>query len=134
MDSRENVLLTETHIRFMSTTISFQHINLEYLETMTGGDAEMMNQMIQMLIDEIPTEIVKMQECVATKDWEDIFQLSHKLKTTLAFIGNEEINSLNKTIEHCSRNRIDIDEIPPMIEQLSELSEPILKELLTVKY
>ena len=134
MKSGENVLLTETHIRFMSTTISFQYINLEYLETMTGGDAEMMNQMIQMLVDEIPSEIVKMQACVATKDWEDIFQLSHKLKTTLAFIGNEEINSLNKTIEHCSRNRIDINEIPQMIEQLSELSEPILKELKIAKY
>ena len=134
MNSRENLLLTETHIRFMSTTISFQHINLEYLETMTGGDADMMNQMIHMLIDEIPVEIVKMQECSAAKDWEEIFQLSHKLKTTLAFIGNDDISSLNKTIEHCSRNRIDIKEIPPMIEQLSELSEPIVAELKTVKY
>ena len=118
----------------MGTTICFQTINLEYLETMTGGDAEMMNQMIHMLIDEIPVEVVKMQACVAPKDWEEIFQISHKLKTTLAFIGNEEINSLNKTIEHCSRNRVDIEEIPPMIEQLSELSKPIVAELKTAKY
>ncbi len=118
----------------MSTTTSFQHINFEYLESMTGKDADMMNQMIEMLIDEIPTEIVKMQESVASKDWEEVFQISHKLKTTLAFIGNNDITSLNKTIEHCSRYQIDINEIPPMVEQLFELSEPIMKELKTAKY
>lgn len=118
----------------MSTTTLFQHINFEYLETMTGRDADMMNQMIKMLIDEIPTEIVKMQESVASKDWEEVFQISHKLKTTLAFIGNTDITSLNKTIEHCSRNQVEMKEIPPMVEQLSELSEPIMNELKTAKY
>ena len=118
----------------MSTTISYQHINLEYLETMTGGDAEMMNQMLTMLIDEIPTEIIKMQESVVLKDWEEIFQLSHKLKTTLAFIGNADMTSLIKTIEHCSRNRVELKDIPPMVEQLSDLSKPILVELKMAKY
>ncbi len=118
----------------MSTTISYQHINLEYLETMTGGDAEMMNQMLTMLIDEIPSEIIKMQESVVLKDWEEIFQLSHKLKTTLAFIGNDDMTSLNKTIEHCSRNRVELKDIPPMVEQLSDLSKPTLLELKKAKY
>lgn len=128
------IFLLETHLQFMSTTISFQHINLEYLETMTGGDAEMMNQMLTMLIDEIPTEIVKMQESIALKDWEEIFQLSHKLKTTLAFIGNNDMTSLNKTIEHCSRNRVELKDIPPMVEQLSGLSKPVLEELKIANY
>ena len=118
----------------MSTTTLFQHINFEYLETMTDKDADMMNQMIEMLIDEIPTEIIKMQESVALKDWEEVFQISHKLKTTLAFIGNNDITSLNKTIEHCSRYQVEIKEIPPMVKQLSELSEPIMKEQKTAKY
>ena len=118
----------------MSTTISYQHINLEYLETMTGGDTEMMNQMLTMLIDEIPTEIIKMQESIVLQDWEEIFQLSHKLKTTLAFIGNADMISLIKTIEHCSRNRVELTDIPPMVEQLSDLSKPILGELKMTKY
>ncbi len=118
----------------MSTTISFQHINLEYLETMTGGDADMMNQMLTMLIDEIPCEIIKMQESVTSKDWEEVFQISHKLKTTLAFIGNADMTSLNKTIEHCARNRVEIKDIPPMVQQLSDLSMPVLEELKMAKY
>ena len=118
----------------MSTTISFQNINLDYLETMTGSDADMMNQMLHMLIDEIPSEIIKMQESVASKDWEEIFQISHKLKTTLAFIGNNDMTSLNKTIEHCSRNRVEIIDIPPMVQQLSDLSILVMAELRIAKF
>ena len=113
----------------MSTTISFQHINLEYLDTMTGGDADTMQQMLDMLIEEIPMEITKMQESVASEDWEEVFQISHKLKTTLAFIGNEEMISINKTIEHCSRHTVDLEEVVSMVEQVSVLSKPVVAEL-----
>ena len=113
----------------MSTTISFQHINLEYLDTMTGGDADTMQQMLDMLIEEIPVEITKMQESVASEDWEEVFQISHKLKTTLAFIGNEEMISINKTIEHCSRHMVDLEEVVSMVEQVSVLAKPVMKEL-----
>ena len=116
-----------------STTISFQHINLEYLDTMTGGDADTMQQMLELLIDEIPTEITKMRESVHSKDWEEVFQISHKLKTTLAFIGNDDMIALNKTIEHCSRHKIDIHEVSPMVKQLSGLSNPVMDELKTAR-
>ncbi len=116
-----------------STTISLQHINLDYLDTMTGGDEDTMQQMLEMLIDEIPTEITKMHSSAAADDWEEVFQISHKLKTTLAFIGNEDMIALNKTIEHCSRHQIDIEEVSPMVKQLNVLSNPVVDELKAVK-
>jgi HPt (histidine-containing phosphotransfer) domain-containing protein len=112
----------------MSVT-TFQYINLDYLEQMSDGDAEMMQTMIEMLLVEIPEEIEKMQHCVTTNDWEELFQLSHKMKTTLAFIGNEEMISINKTIEHCSRHKVDLPEVPKMVQQVAELAKPALVEL-----
>jgi HPt (histidine-containing phosphotransfer) domain-containing protein len=105
------------------------HINLDYLETMTGGDPEMMDTMLSMLLDEIPTELEKMHDALAIKDWEELFQLSHKFKTTLGFVGNEEMTNINKTLEHCSRNRIDLAEAPSLVNQLSALSKPVMAEL-----
>jgi HPt (histidine-containing phosphotransfer) domain-containing protein len=113
----------------MSTTISFQYINLGYLDTMTGGDAETMQQMLEMLIEEIPTELSKMQDAVVALDWEEIFQISHKLKMTLAFIGHDDMISINKTIEHCTRHRVELHDVPPMVKQLSDLSIPAVEEL-----
>ena len=68
----------------------------------------------------------------AASDWEEVFQVSHKFKTTLSFIGSEELIAINKTVEHCSRHRIDVEEIPPMIAQIVEKTPFIMKELATV--
>jgi HPt (histidine-containing phosphotransfer) domain-containing protein len=108
---------------------TFQYINLDYLEQMSDGDAEMMQTMIEMLLVEIPEEIAKMQNCTSTNDWDELFQISHKMKTTLAFIGNEEMISINRTIEHCSRHKVDLQELPKMVEQLAALSVSALAEL-----
>ena len=116
----------------MSTTSSNQQINLSYLETMTGGDADMMHQMLDMLLDEIPAEMSKIKQSVAESDWQEVFQISHKLKTTLAFIGNEEMSAQVKTIEYCSRHEVELHEVPKLVEQLVALSHPVVKELKTV--
>ena len=42
------------------TTLSY--VQLDYLETMTDGDADMMQTMLDMLIEEIPDEIRKMNK------------------------------------------------------------------------
>ena len=118
----------------MSMTISHQYINLDYLDTMTGGDAETMQQMLDMLIEEIPTELDKMQDAVVATDWNEVFQISHKLKMTLAFIGHEEMVSINKTIEHCARHTVDLPEIPLMATQLLNLSKPAVQELKNVSF
>ena len=55
------------------TTLSY--VQLDYLETMTDGDADMMQTMLDMLIEEIPDEIRKMNETLAQKDWHKNFAL-----------------------------------------------------------
>jgi HPt (histidine-containing phosphotransfer) domain-containing protein len=112
--------------------MTYKYINLEYLDTMTGGDAEMKREMLSMLIAEIPDEMSKMQVATAAADWEEVFQISHKFKTTLSFIGNEEMTNTNKTVEHCSRHRVDVAEIPSMIAQLAKEMPHIVEELKNV--
>jgi HPt (histidine-containing phosphotransfer) domain-containing protein len=96
---------------------------------MTDGDAAMLQMMLDMLIAEIPEETEKMNTFAATQQWHDLFQVSHKMKTTLAFIGNEEMTELNKNIEHCTRNNSELATVPQMLERLTELSKIAVEEL-----
>jgi HPt (histidine-containing phosphotransfer) domain-containing protein len=112
--------------------MTYNHINLEYLDTMTGGDDDMKGEMLSMLIIEIPDEMAKMQTATKASDWEEVFQISHKFKTTLSFIGNEEMITTNKTVEYCSRHRVDVTEIPQMVAQLAEKTPLILNELRSI--
>jgi HPt (histidine-containing phosphotransfer) domain-containing protein len=108
---------------------TFRHINLEYLETMTDGDADMMQTMLEMLIAEIPEEMEKMMECSKADDWNEVFQISHKMKTTLSYIGNVEMIELNKQIEHDARHRENIATLPARVASLCAMSVPVVEEL-----
>ena len=112
----------------MSVT-TFNYIQLDYLETMTEGDTEIMQTMLDMLISEIPEEIEKMNHCVATKNWSELFELSHKMKTTLSFVGNVDMINTTKTLEHCARHEVSLDEIPAMVKKLTDLAPPVIDEL-----
>lgn len=112
--------------------MTYNYINLDYLDTMTDGDDDMKREMLTMLIAEIPGEMDKLQAATAAADWEEVFQISHKFKTTLSFIGNEDLTNTNKTVEHCSRHRIDVTEIPPMVAQIAEKIPFVMTELKSV--
>lgn len=105
--------------------------DLTYLRTMTDGDADMLQVMLDMLIAEIPEETEKMNTFATTQQWHDLFQVSHKMKTTLAFIGNKEMTELNKSIEDCTRKELDLETVPDMLERLTELSKIAVEELKT---
>jgi HPt (histidine-containing phosphotransfer) domain-containing protein len=109
--------------------MTFRYLNLEYLDTMTGGDAGMRQEMLDMLKAEIPDELSKMVVAANQSDWEEVFQLSHKLKTTLSFVGYAKMISLNKTVEYCTRNKVDLHEIPQMVSNLIKMSEHLMPEL-----
>ncbi len=115
------------------SALTFSYIQLDYLETMTDGDADMMQTMLDMLIAEIPEEIEKMNDSLAIKDWQELFQISHKMKTTLSFIGNEQMIKTNKTLEHNARHETDLDAIPAFVKELTELSVMVVEELQMVK-
>lgn len=107
-----------------------KYIQLDYLELMTQGDTEMKATMMEMLADEIPTEILKMRDCATEQNWAEIREISHKLKTTLAFTGNEAMQTANREIEMLAKSNTDCERIPELLIILEELYPFVVEELL----
>ena len=110
-------------------TTKFEYLNLDYLNIMTGNDTEMMQTMISMLVEELPVEIEKMHTTLQNKDWNELFNISHKMKTTLSFIGNNEMTEINKDVEHHARNQKHLELLPDMIQRLDHLGVHALREM-----
>jgi HPt (histidine-containing phosphotransfer) domain-containing protein len=83
--------------------IAFTKINLDYLDLMTDGDSEMRTTMLEMLLDEIPSEMEKMKAAWQKNDLADIKEISHKMKSTLAFVGSDPLTEANKAVEQVAR-------------------------------
>ncbi|MFQ5446041.1 MAG: Hpt domain-containing protein [Saprospiraceae bacterium] len=111
----------------MTTTTT--HINLDYLRLMADGDADMEKVMLDMLLTELPTEFEKMKILCDAKDWAELSRVSHKMKSTLAFVGNDEMTAANKAIESASKNNENLEDIGGYIATMEHHLEPVVEEL-----
>ena len=108
---------------------NYKHIDLSYLELMSDGDADMKGILLDMLLTEPSSEFKKMQELAAGQDWDELKQVSHKMKSTLPYIGFGELSETNKKIDKTLWGRqnsgLSDEEIaqmvPTLVDRASEL-------------
>lgn len=106
-----------------------QYIDLSYLDLMSDGDVDMKKMMLELLFDEPISEIYKMKNLQEAANWQELRAVSHKMKSTLAFVGNEELTDINKNLEDYAKNETNLTELPGMIDQLRSTFEKALLEL-----
>lgn len=86
-----------------------KYINLDYLRLMADNDEEMIQTMLAMLLEELPEEMGKIKELCIVENWEELTRVSHKMKSTLAFVGNETMTNANKELERITKNKTDLE-------------------------
>lgn len=111
----------------MNPTTSF--INLDYLRLMAGEDEEMVQTMLDMLLEELPEEFGKIKTLNESKDWDELRELSHKMKSTLAFVGNKEMTEANQEIERLAKSHRDQHKIGELIDVMEQFYPFVMQEL-----
>lgn len=112
--------------------MAFQHINLDYLDLMSDGDDDMKKVMIEMLLEEVPMEVDKMNQAHQLGDWNQLKEVSHKLKSTLAFLGNPTLTTSNERVETIAKTENDLAALPNLLEAITATYPKVLDELKTV--
>jgi HPt (histidine-containing phosphotransfer) domain-containing protein len=109
--------------------IAFTKINLDYLDLMTDGDDEMRGTMLEMLLDEIPSEMEKMKAAWQKNDLADLKEISHKMKSTLAFIGSDPLTEANRSIEQVARGNGKTEDFAALFGEIDKHLPDVLEEL-----
>ncbi len=104
-------------------------IDLSYLDLMADGDELLKKLMLEMLMEEFPSEIQKMQALYKLQSWRELRGVSHRMKTTLSFIGNEALSDVNCQVEYIVKYQIDLENLSPLFEEISRLAPDILLQL-----
>lgn len=113
----------------MTESTIYQNVKLDYLELMSDGDADMKKTMLEMLLIELPEEFSKMRILTDDQNWEELSMVSHKMKSTLAFGGNDEMTNTNKALEKKSKYEDDTYEISDLMSILEKNLEGVLSDL-----
>ena len=107
----------------------YKFINLDYMEMMSDGDNSMKKIMLEMLLEELPQEVKKMAELLDQNNWEMLGSVSHKMKSTLAFVGNEQMTNANKEIELLAKSSPANEAIRELLTVLEKLYPMVVAEL-----
>ena len=107
----------------------YEYVNPEYLELMTEGDVVTKKVILEMLLKDLPAELSRMRSLYNAEDWKNLWEASHKMKSTLPFVGNEEMIATNMNLEKKAKEKIELDSIPNMLNNLEELCQKAIEEL-----
>lgn len=111
------------------TASIYQYINLDYLNLMTDGDNDMKQVMLDMLFEELPQELEKMNQLHTESAWEELKAVSHKMKSTMSFVGNKAMTEANREVEAILKDGGDKNKIAGLLATLNEYQPKVLTEL-----
>ena len=107
----------------------YNYINLSYLHLMADNDPGMVRTMLKMLLEELPFELGKMRHFASNEQWSELRATSHKMKSTLAFVGNEKLITTNRKIEQYAQDGTNLEDIPDLISNVESMTDHAILEL-----
>ena len=109
--------------------MTYQYIHLEYLDTVAGEDQQLRKTLLEMVQQELSSSVPEMALAYDTQNWEELHGIVHKLKSTLAFVGNPELIKINQNILSQLEEKNYSADFASWLSEYSHLSGPVRNEL-----
>jgi len=109
-----------------------QIVNLTYLEDMSGGNKEVMKEMINIFISQASEFAEEMKDLNNEKEYFKLGNLAHKAKSSISIMGMETLAKELKKFELEAKEEKNVDKYEEFInhfKQICELSIDELKEI-----
>ncbi len=95
-------------------------LDLSYLEEITGGDVEVIIEMITLFLDETPAQLELLKEKAANKDWDSVAAGAHRVRPTFLYVGSLELHKKTSDVERLSKKRERLNLISGYIDSLEK--------------
>jgi HPt (histidine-containing phosphotransfer) domain-containing protein len=103
--------------------------DLTYLNNMSGGNSEIIKEMIEIFNEQSKHYIVDMQKYLDEKNYSLLGKLAHKAKSSVAIMGMNELADDLKTLEIKAKEGKDPETYPGYVEKFIGLTKQAIAEL-----
>ncbi len=79
--------------------MDYKFINTEYLESVSGGDREIIGELVDLFREQAVEFTSEMKSLLEKKDYFSLGLLAHKAKSSVAIIGMADLAIMLKTFE-----------------------------------
>jgi len=109
--------------------MDYKFINPDYLNSITGGDSEMIREIVDMFKEQITETYFEMKSFFSDKNYKALGCLAHKAKSSVAIMGMEDLAKLLKTLELQTREGTGSELYEEYIERFKNDTWAAVKEL-----
>lgn len=103
--------------------------DMTFLKNFTEGDQDRMNKYIGLFLKLVPINLDKILIASEQSNYTDLAKFSHTMKPQLNYMGMKEAKDWAGKIEEYSKEQMNLEEIPKLIEQLKDHIEKSFEEL-----
>ena len=108
---------------------TFTVINQEHLTVLSRGNKKFKKEIIEIFVEQCPKEIKELELAITHKDYETIRSTSHKMKTSVGFIGLTQLLPGLTKLEDLSNQPHEIEEIKLVFKEIKKISHQAIQEL-----
>ena len=84
-------------------------------------DVDSLCEILELFLDSTPRMMGEINQAILDKNWEEVFQKSHKIKSSLGILQMNKLMSWMNKIESDAKERKNLDQIPSIFKQAETL-------------
>ena len=108
---------------------NLKFINLTYLNSMSGGSQEIMKEMVEIFLEQLPEFRKGMKKAIETKDWKLLSDVAHKAKSSMAILGINELRQRLADLEISIKESKQQETYPSEVEYFLKISNEVEAEI-----
>ncbi len=116
--------------------------NLTYLSEMTGGKRQLIKEIIDVFLLQVPEELKTIKDAILKDDFITIRKFAHTMKSSVSIMGISSLSPILNEMEELSKNVTDgstpisirIEKIKQLNEKLNSIAQQAMEEIESEKH
>lgn len=103
--------------------------SLDKINEMADGDQDFINSVISVFLEEVPVDLVGLEKALEEENYQQVYQLAHKIKPNVDLLGMEQTRAAALEIETLGKSEANMSEIKSVFPRLKTDIEQVVSEL-----
>lgn len=109
--------------------MDYKFINTEYLDSVSGGDPEIIRELVKLFKEQTVEMFNEMKTHYSTRNYKMLGLLAHKAKSSVSIMGMNELALMLKTFELQAGENKESDLYDSYISRFRDETDAAIKEL-----
>lgn len=103
--------------------------SLDKIKEMADGDEEFISSVVSVFLEEVPQDLESLEKALASDDYEQVYQLAHKIKPNVDLLGMEQTRAAALEMETLGKSETNMEAIKNVFPSLKKDIEQVVAEL-----